>query len=135
MQEFFDKATTRGDIAVLLIFGTLGYTIDAGLNLVGFLEPGIVGSASAAGALGVKKAIEAQWAARTRRKELARAADQVELLIKFFRDENRADLATPLESALRLHERGILDKAALDDLGNDALQAYLVEIGLGRSDP
>ncbi len=50
---------TAGDWATLLIAGTVGYTLDAGLDVVAFFAPGVCGSTCALGSRGLKKAIEA----------------------------------------------------------------------------
>jgi ferredoxin-fold anticodon binding domain-containing protein len=67
LAKLFEKASTPGDIATVLVFGTAGFLVDAGLNAVGFLEPGVVGVTAASGALGVKKSIEATLALRRER--------------------------------------------------------------------
>lgn len=62
IKELFGQASGPGDMATILIAGTAGYVVDAGLNLVGFLEPGFVGLFAATSALGLKKSWDARRA-------------------------------------------------------------------------
>lgn len=57
-KDIMSKASSKGDVAVVLIAGTTGFLIDAGLNAIGFLQPGAVGITFASGALGLKRGIE-----------------------------------------------------------------------------
>jgi hypothetical protein len=59
IDDVLGRTRTKGDVATVLIAGTAGYLVDAGLNSVGFLEPGIVGIVSASGMLGLKQGVEA----------------------------------------------------------------------------
>ena len=36
-KDLFDQSTSRGDTATILIAGTAGFVVDAGLNAIGFL--------------------------------------------------------------------------------------------------
>lgn len=75
------QASGPGDIATILIAGTAGYVVDAGLNAVGFLEPGIVGVTAASAALGIKKTIDANRArAREEKARDATVAQQYALV-------------------------------------------------------
>lgn len=70
IQEFrslLGDASGSGDTATVLLAGSLGFTIDAGLSVVGFLSPGAVGITAASTALGLKKALEAKRARRDER--------------------------------------------------------------------
>ena len=100
-------------MATVLIAGTAGFVVDAGLNAVGFLEPGAVGIAAASGALGVKKGIDARLAQKrelkarqgNRNDEIERAEKLAELL----NEEKYQDLGQRLERELELFNSNITD--------------------------
>jgi hypothetical protein len=64
LKEVLDKVSGPADLAVVLIAGSGGFVVDALLIAHGVLSPGQVGASSAAGALGLKKAIEASLVQR-----------------------------------------------------------------------
>lgn len=135
--QLFERASTPGDLATVLVFGTAGFLVDAGLNAVGFLEPGVVGITSASGALGVKKSIEAALTARRERKrERWKRIDEMEKV----ESERRAEIkraeelltllgneALPLKQRLELEikffQKGIIEidafKVRIDEIVND----------------
>ncbi|MFC0624155.1 hypothetical protein [Kribbella deserti] len=68
--DLLTEASTPADLAVILIAGSLGYVLDAGLLTVGFMSSGAFGIVSATTALGIKKAADAAvQRARLRRSE------------------------------------------------------------------
>jgi len=79
--DLLDRASSPGDVATILLAGTLGFTLDAGLNIIGFLSPGYVGITFASTALGAKKAWEGATAKRTRRKQLFQRARRFQTLL------------------------------------------------------
>ncbi len=116
--KLFEKASSPGDIATVLIFGTGGFLVDAGLNAVGFLEPGVVGITAASGALGVKKAVESALTRRRERKALEQKRtnekEKAGKLRALLGDDKRySDLAQRLERELKLFDSGIVE---IDDL-------------------
>jgi hypothetical protein len=129
VKALLDKASEPGDMATLLIFGTIGFVGDAALHLVGFLSPGYCGIATATAALGVKKSIDAsrsRW--RFKRLEEQRWREQLERalhLSKLFA-ETRPDLAPAVDRELRLLENRGTDvesaRVALDELVKDYRQ-------------
>jgi hypothetical protein len=106
-KDVLDRVTSPGDIATVLIFGVAGYTIDAGLNAVGFMEPGIVGNASALGALGVKKAWESRWRAWQLRRSLRDVRERAEHLRALLDDGGRRGLAIRMATAINVHDKKI----------------------------
>jgi len=101
-------------MATILIFGTAGFVVDAGLNVVGFLEPGYVGISAAAGALGVKKAAEAALGRRRERKILYQRHQDEEmranhLSVLLSEPVHHADLVQRLQRERGLFESGIVD--------------------------
>lgn len=55
LTKVLDKVTDDVDLAVVLLASTVGFSVDAALNAVGFLEPGYAAALFASGALGLKK--------------------------------------------------------------------------------
>jgi hypothetical protein len=125
LKKILEQATTPADMAVVLIAGTAGFVLDAGLNVIGFLEPGFVGVAAASGALGLKKAAEAGLAKRGEQKsqkqkrgdEIKRAKELQSLLSK---DDRHQSLSKRLGRELELFELGIINiddlKASVDEV-------------------
>ncbi len=112
-KEILDQVSGPGDLATILIAGSVGYTLDAGLNFAGFMDPGVVGIIAASAALGVKKAIEA---AQERRVHSAKAtaertrialddqASRAQRLVELFDSEGRTDLVARLKREILLLE-------------------------------
>jgi uncharacterized membrane protein YhiD involved in acid resistance len=151
LTKVFDKASTTGDIATVLVFGTAGFLVDAGLNAVGFLEPGVVGITAASGALGVKKSIEAALTGRRKRKdeeqkrikeekekqeehineqanserklrfEINRASELHSLLSE---DQQHENLVRRLETEIRLFRADIIDINAFKNSIDEIVNAY-----------
>ena len=91
-KDILGDLTSPGDTATVLLAGTLGFVLDAGLNIVGFLEPGYVGFTFASSALGLKRAWEANWghkrALENRRMEVKEKGQRIRA---FMVKVNRAD--------------------------------------------
>lgn len=129
LRKILEQVTTPVDIAVVLIAGVTGLVLDAGLNVVGFLEPGMAGVAAAAGALGLKKAAEASLAKRQERKaqrqqrsaEQKRAAELQALLSK---DEQHQALVQRLSRERELFELGIISVDDLKASVDEVIKAY-----------
>lgn len=104
LKSVTERIATPGDIAIAVPAGIIGYSLDAVLNVVGVMEPGVVGGLSMAGALSAKKAIESgltQVKERRRRKRLIARSDF--LRAEFVRYD-RTDLAMRLDRILATHE-------------------------------
>jgi hypothetical protein len=114
VQDLFSQSTSKGDTATILIAGTAGLVVDAGLNLIGFLEPGVVGLGAASGALGLKKSWEANRAQRRAAKHGERAVDRARALLAILREQQRSGLAAELEQELAYFEKDIIDDDGLD---------------------
>lgn len=102
-KDILGDLTSPGDTATVLLAGTLGFVLDAGLNIVGFLEPGYVGFTFASSALGLKRAWEANWghkrALENRRMEVKEKGQRIRA---FMVKVNRADLAQEIDRELLL---------------------------------
>jgi hypothetical protein len=62
--KLIGDVSSPGDLATVLLAGTVGFVIDAGLSVFGFLSPGQTGILAASSALGIKKAWQASRAQR-----------------------------------------------------------------------
>jgi hypothetical protein len=133
LTKIFDKASSPGDMATILIFGTAGFVLDAGLNVVGFLEPGYVGISAASGALGIKKAAEAALGRHRERKALEQRRwnekKRARNLLGLLNKENRCpELVQRLQRELELFESEIVDvdafKTSIDEIINGYLSRF-----------
>jgi hypothetical protein len=121
IDRILERASSPSDTATILIAGTAGFMLDAGLNVIGFLSPGHVGIAAASAALGVKKAIEAGvQPGRDRNRALTRARK----LRAFLVSNGPMYLIAPVDREIALLEAGVTDpssaNAALDELERKA---------------
>jgi hypothetical protein len=117
LETLLKQASNPADMAVVLLAGTVGFVADAGLNLIGFLSPGVVGIAAATSALGVKRGVDA-W--RLRRQQLrAEHLLATDLLrrVEIIRLMLRAD-STPHEAFGRLQREVELYEAGLSSIEN-----------------
>lgn len=106
----FDKVKpeTKGDWAVVLLAGSDGYALDAGLNIIGFLEPGVCGTLFATTALGLKKGYEATTDPRhqasteeaARKEEIERTLETID----FLDARGYAGVSSDLRNVLKLAE-------------------------------
>lgn len=87
LKDLLSKAETKADTATILISGTVGYILDAQLNILGLIEPGICGILFASGSLGIKKSIEDKILKRKTRSALIKKSNEV---IKYI-NENQID--------------------------------------------
>lgn len=117
-KDVISKASSKGDVAVVLIAGTTGFLIDAGLNAIGFLQPGAVGITFASGALGIKRGIEAMTEKKRAKKiekqeqdnDKKQMEDKVENLKKLLHKLNDNDPQETLDKDLELYNLGLLAK-------------------------
>lgn len=106
----FDKAKpeTPGDWAVVLLAGSAGYALDAGLNIIGFLEPGVCGTLFATTALGLKRGLEAVTSSRRQSSaEEARRMQEIDRTMRtidFFDARGHAAVRNDLRDVLELAE-------------------------------
>ena len=111
--ELLDRATGPGDLATILLAGTAGLVLDAGLNIVGFFSPAYVGLTFASTALGVKKAYEANANRRIGASFNFEVLERAERLKTLFEAEDRHDLVKALERELKLFRAGVLEPIEL----------------------
>jgi hypothetical protein len=136
LKELLGQVSTPADTATVLLAGSLGFLVDAGLNAVGFLSPGVVGVVSASTALGLKKSWEAAWMVRKRQYDAYRAANKAirraDILLQFLHIEVHSPLADRLarglEQELRLHRMGIVEDEALDVAVEYAVEELRAEL-------
>jgi len=99
-----ERIAAPGDLVVAVPAGIIGYSLDAVLNVVGVMEPGVVGGLSMAGALSAKKGAEAGWTRAKQRRRRKRLIAKVGDLRALVVADGRADLAERLDRVLATHE-------------------------------
>jgi hypothetical protein len=137
-KEILDKVSDPWDLATVLIVGTAGFLVDAGLNAIGFLSPGQVAITAASGALGAKKAADAVRA-KTREQRAAEqkrtaAIDRADKLAKLLEREGYSRLAERVKSEVKLFQDGITEVDDLAQTIGEAIQEYR-EATRSSSDP
>lgn len=118
-KDILSKTSSKSDVAVVLIAGTTGFLIDAGLNFIGFLQPGAVGVTFASGALGIKKGIEAftekkkikKLEAKKLEEEKNELQTRIRQLLQLLKDETSIEI---LEEDYKLYNLGLLSKEDLE---------------------
>jgi hypothetical protein len=139
LSKLLKQVTSPADMAVVLLAGTAGFVVDAGLNVVGFLSPGVVGVTAATGALGVKRTFDAY---RQRRRDLRAIAgtsdgarDRAERLVLWL---IKHDEPTPIADGLRreidLYDEGVTSADDLQDALDLAIEA-IRQAGPDESSP
>lgn len=122
--DLLTNVTGPGDAATVLIAGVAGLTVDAGLNLIGFMSPGTVGISAASGALGVKKSIEAGRAMRKTRKRTQNARRRANRAVEYLSDSDFPDGAAVLRRAMGAYDRDLIDEEKLEKAVDDALDSF-----------
>lgn len=118
LSDLLSKASTKGDVAVVLVAGTAGLLLDAGLNIIGFLSPGTVGVTFATGSLGLKKTVEAAFAKKIARKQeneqnksIADHLDnRINIALRFLKEKNNEKAIKILEQDYQLYKSNLLSK-------------------------
>lgn len=125
IDDLFKRASGPGDLATILLAGTAGFVLDAGLNVVGFMSPGYVGITAASTALGIKKSIEASASSHQRANDRKRDRDEQIDRAKTLADEFRAEEPDIAEAADREHR--LLKKKIADPDGSRLVLDSLVQ--------
>ena len=103
IKDILGDLTSPGDTATVLLAGTVGFVLDAGLNVAGFLEPGYVGFTFASSALGLKRAWEANWGRKRALENHRKAVKEKGQRIRAFMTKvGRNDLAQEIDRELLL---------------------------------
>lgn len=116
--ELLERVSTPGDLATVLLFGSAGYLLDAGVNLIAFLEPGTAALIAATSTLGLKQGYHAWKAA-----PLA-PQDRTEALHDLLSDGAHDDLSDRLEREFALLEKGIIDRSDFTARFENIVEAY-----------
>lgn len=128
LKKVLDQVSSPADMAVVLVSGTAGFLVDAGLNAVGFLEPGYVGVTAATGALGMKKSIDAFTArrrSRSAREQQVRAIQRkVDRLHALLESSGHQDLRQRLTREHNLFAESITDLESFEDHFQTIVDAY-----------
>jgi hypothetical protein len=120
--ELWKQVASPGDAAVFLLAGAAGFVADAGLNIVGFFSPGVVGVTAASSALGAKKAWDANRLASKERKRARTAAQRAGHVVAILdqRDPRRAE---SLRLDIDFHKAGVITDEQLSRCVDDAVDA------------
>lgn len=118
LEELLKQVSDPADMAVLLLAGTAGFVADAGLNVIGFLSPGVVGIAAATSALGVKRSVDAWRQRRLRHRAERSLAAALRLRVKIVQRMLTAKsvpswIGERLDAELELYEAGV---TSIDEL-------------------
>jgi hypothetical protein len=114
LADLIEKTSSPADLAVVLLAGTAGLVIDAGLNVIGFLSPATTAFAFAGAALGLKKSAEAARAHRQARRAQPRdPASRARALMEEFEHIGMNDRAKEIKNDIRLMELGIVTESDL----------------------
>jgi len=123
-KELLDRASGPADMATILIFGTLGFVVDAGLSVHGVLSPGTVGIASASGALGLKKSVEASVRKTKTTRDEKSVPAKAESMIALLKARGQHGAATRLQDQLELYKKKIVDEKTLESQIKIAADTY-----------
>ena len=110
-KDLLGDLTSPGDTATVLLAGTVGFVLDAGLNMIGFLDPGYVGFTFASSALGLKRAWEANGGRK--RAQVKKKGQRIRALMM---QVDRGDLVQELDRELLLLEAGAHTPERADQL-------------------
>lgn len=129
------KAETKGDVAVVLGAGTVGFVVDGLLSGHGLFSPGVVSGLSATGALSAKKAWDSVREAKRAKKAAAKALEKVtdavaraEKLQVFFTERGYEVGVQEMVVHLDLRKQGLIDDARLYQATEAALDDYLAHV-------
>ena len=115
LKDVILQAKTRGDIAIVLLAGTVGFVADAGLDFLNFIDPGQTGGVFSTSALGIKMA----WEELTRKsRDKNELNEKVNTIIKLIESGNNLDKSKIIEKIntdKRLYE---LEVISLDEFDN-----------------
>lgn len=128
-KSLWSQVTGPADAATVLLAGSLGFVLDAGLNVVGFFSPGTVGVTAAGAALGAKKGWEARRAHINAMKRAHKARHRATETMELFRGRGYDAGVVRLEAELELYDRGLTANDALDRALDDILATYRASLG------
>jgi hypothetical protein len=126
-RTLLDRVTRPGDLATILVAGTLAYTFEAAYNPLGFFDAGQTGVAAASGALGVKKAVEAllQGDEEDVDERLRQEwEDRGDALRERLKEDGHPDLAGEIDQELSLLKDGITSHDQFESVYNYVVDAY-----------
>ncbi|GAB3929704.1 hypothetical protein GCM10029976_029810 [Kribbella albertanoniae] len=129
--KLLDRVSAPADLAVILLIGPLGFGLDAGLDVIGFLPPSYVALGAACLGLGVKKVVDIRLAARGERKALQGSQEDLlrrsEAFMSRLYDEHApTGLTDRMAKERGLHRSGITTDAQLEAALGECLAEYRV---------
>jgi hypothetical protein len=127
--KLVNKVSTKGDMATVLIFGTVGFAVDALSSLHGMISPGYFAGLAASGALGAKNAMEAAWASHAKKQSLKDRHDstirRAEILVQELGSEGfLSTQQNKLQRDLALLDKGLITIEELEATITECLDAY-----------
>jgi hypothetical protein len=124
MKELLNEASGPGDMATVLVAGTAGFLVDALLSAHGVLSPGQVGVSAAAGALGLKKSLQAALLTRGHRVAHGDPAAKAAKLRALLEARRYTDLLQRLDLQIELRQQDLID----DPSFSEALKGIIDEV-------
>ena len=135
LKTVLGKAETKGDVAVVLGAGTVGFVVDALASVHGVFSPGTVGALSATGALSAKKGWEARREAKRAQVVAAKALKNVheararaERLVEHFARREYNEGVRVLTEQLALRQQNLIDDEELEQAVEDARNDFIAWI-------
>lgn len=122
IEEILSQAKTKSDFATILLCGSVGYLLDAQLNILGLIEPAVVGPLFATSGLGLKKAIEASFNSSFERKKAISKAIKV---IAQLKKNDLIDISIKVEKNLELFKNKLLEESHFLEFLNQVIKDHL----------
>lgn len=120
--ETLKQVKTRSDLAIFLAAGTTGFLLDAGLNIMAFLESGAAGAACATGALSIKIAIEELIKNNQGKKTLIKKSDAIHELLNGFNLNSKKRIIKKLSLNRELYLKNMTTKEEFNAVLNDIVK-------------
>lgn len=132
--KLLDRVSAPADLAVILLIGPLGFGLDAGLDVIGFLPPSYVAIGTACLGLGVKKVIDIRLAVRGERKALDGSHEHLmsrseAFMSRLYDDHAPAELTDRMAKERGLHRSGITTDEQLESALGECLAEYRLWMG------
>ncbi len=115
LKDIISQAKTRGDVAVMLLAGTFGFVMDAGADILNFIDPAQTGGVFSTGALGIKMAWEELTKRSRGKKSVYEKADAITKLIEDGDNPDKTKIIEAVNKGKQLYELQII---SLDEFDN-----------------
>ncbi len=123
LKDVILQARTRGDIATILLSGTLGFVTDAGLDILNFADPLEAGGVFSAVTISLKMAWEELTEKSRNKNEANKKAKTVISLIENSDNPDKSKIIEKINTDKRLYELEVItleefDKTLIDVINN-----------------